>query len=66
MFRGFFNVLPCEVVAWASPLYASTLSGPFPNTDINEGKDARSDCELVVTGILGPCELVGEHFFGDG
>ena len=43
MFKGLLNVLPCEVVAAASPSYASNLSGPFPNTDINEGKDARSD-----------------------
>ncbi len=66
MFSGLFEVLPGEVVAAASPSYASNLSGPFPNTDINEGKDARSDCELVDTGILEPGEFVGEHLFGDG
>ena len=32
--------------------FASALSGPFPNTDMNEGSDASSDCELVDTGIL--------------
>lgn len=66
MFRGLFEVLPCEVVAAASPSFVSNLSGPFPNTDINEGKDARSDCELVATGILEPGEFVGEHLFADG
>ena len=66
IFRGLFEVLPCEVVAAVSPSYASNLSGPFPNTDINEGKDARSDCELVDTGILEPGGFVGEHLFGDG
>ena len=66
MFDGLFDVLPCEVVAAASPLYASNLSGPFPNTDINEGKDVRSDCELVDTGILESGEFNGEHVFGDG
>ena len=66
IFMGLFEVLPCEVVAAASPSYASNLSGPFPNTDINEGKDASSDCELVDTGILEPGEFVGEHLFGDG
>lgn len=65
MFRGLFGVLPCEVVAAASPSFVSNLSGPFPNTDINEGKDARSDCELVATGILEPGEFVGEHLFAD-
>lgn len=68
IFMGLFDieVLPCEVVAAASPSYASSLSEPFPNTDINEGKDARSDCELVDTGIVEPCELVGENLFADG
>lgn len=66
MFNGRFEVLPCELVAAASPSYASNLSGPFPNTDINEGKDARSDCELVDTGILDSDEFTGEHLFGDG
>lgn len=61
--RGLFEVLVCEVVAAVSLSYASNLSGPFPNTDINEGKDARSDCELVDTGILEPGELVGGHLF---
>ena len=62
MCSGLFEVLPCEVVAAASPSYASNLSEPFPNTDINEGKDARSDCELVDTGILEP----GESLFAEG
>ncbi len=66
MFSCLFEVLPGEVVASASPSYASNLSGPFPNTDINEGKDARSDCELVDTGILEPGESVGEHLAGNG
>ena len=39
--------------ATASPTFRSSLSGPFPNTDINEGKDVSSDCELVETGIFG-------------
>lgn len=66
MFMGLLYVLPCEAVAAASPSYASNLSGPFPNTDINEGKDVRSDCELVDTGILEPSDFVGEHLFADG
>lgn len=66
MFSGLFEVLPCEAVAAVSLSYASNLSGPFPNTDINEGKDARSDCEVVETGILEPGEVVGEHLFPDG
>ena len=66
MFSGLSEVLPGKGDAAASPSYASNLSGPFPNTDINEGKDARSDCELVDTGILEPGEFVGEHLFGDG
>ena len=66
MFRGLFEVLLCEVVAVVPLLYASNLSGPFPNTDMNEGKDARSDCEVVDTGILEPPgEFVGEHLFAD-
>lgn len=68
MFTGRFciEVVPCEVVATASLSYASSLSGPFPNTDMNEGKDARSDCELVDTGILESDEFAGERLFGDG
>lgn len=64
--KGLLVVLPCEAVAAVSPSYASNLSGPFPNTDINEGKDARSDCELVDTGILEPDNFVGEDLFADG
>ena len=67
LFRGLFEVLPsCEVVAAASLSYASNLSEPLPNTDINEGNDARSDCELVDTGILEPDVFVGEHLVADG
>ena len=66
IFKGLVDVLPCEVVAAASLSYASNLFGPFPNTDINEGKDARSDCELVDTGILESGEFVGEHLFPGG
>lgn len=62
---GLFEVLPCEVVAAPSRSYASNLSGPFPNTDINEGKDARSDCEVVDAGIVEPGESVSEHLFAD-
>ena len=40
---------PVTVVTFS---IASGLSGPFPNTDMNEGMDASSDCELVDTGIL--------------
>lgn len=66
MFKGRFEVLPCEVVAAASLSYASNLSGPFPNTDMKEGKDARSDCELVDTGIIESDDFTAEHLFGDG
>lgn len=66
MFESRLEVPPCEAVAAASPSYASSLSGPFPNTDINEGKDARSDCELVDTGILEPGDCVGKHLCGEG
>lgn len=68
MFMGLFDieVLPCEVVAVASPSYASNLSGPFPNTDMNEGREVKSDCELVDTGIVEPRKFVREHLFADG
>ena len=28
------------------------MFAPSPNTDINDGKDVTSDCELVVIGIV--------------
>ena len=65
-FNGLFAVLSGEIVVSASPSYASNLSGPFPNTDINEGKDARSDCELVDTGIVEPGDFACEHPLADG
>ena len=46
------TVLPGASVAVVTLSFASGLSGPFPNTDMNEGSDASSDCELVDTGIL--------------
>ena len=46
------TVLPGSSVAVVTLSFASDLSGPFPNTDMNEGSDASSDCELVDTGIL--------------
>ena len=65
MFKGRFEVLSCKVLAGVSRSYASNLSGPFPKTDINEGKDAKSDCELVDTGILEPGEFIAEHLFDE-
>ena len=65
-FKGLVEMLSCETVAAASPSCASILSEPFPNTDINEGKVARSDCELVDTGILEPGYSFDEHLFPDG
>lgn len=44
-------------------LLDSSLSGPFPNTDMNEGIDASSDCELVETGILESPAVKGELLF---
>ena len=46
------TVLPGDSVTVVTLSFASGLSGPFPNTDMNEGRDASSDCELVDTGIL--------------
>lgn len=65
MCKGLFEVLPWEVAAAVSLSYTSNLSGPFPNTDIKEGKEARSDCEVVDTGIVEPDEFFGEHLFAD-
>lgn len=43
-----------DCVATACPSLTSSLSGPSPKTDMKEGKEASSDCELVDTGIIVP------------
>lgn len=60
------TVLPGDSVAVVTLSFASGLSGPFPNTDMNEGRDASSDCELVDTGILDSWNVVGRILLVDG
>lgn len=45
-------VLSGPSAATVSLPFLSSLSGPFPKTDMKEGRDASSDCELDVTGML--------------
>lgn len=52
-------VLPGASAATESLSFVSRLSGPFPNTDMNEGRDASSDCELDVTGMLDSWKVAG-------
>lgn len=47
-------------IAKVSPPLCRRTSVPSPKTDINDGKDANSDCGLVVTGILGSRKLIGD------
>ena len=43
-------------VAWMSRWPAPCMSVRLPKTDMNEGKDASSDCEVADTGILDSCK----------
>lgn len=58
-FATFTDLLGADI-AKASPPLCRRTSVPSPKTDINDGKDANSDCGLVVTGILGFWKLIDD------
>ena len=60
-----FAVLFAAMAVVLSSSLASCTPTPFPNTDMNDGKEASSGPEPVVPGILDLCAFVGDSSVQD-